>query len=243
MKSYNFSRGFGFLESPKLHAVYGRDVFMRSEQVEEVTLSRIASGTGPEAAKDRGEIFVSFVVEVNQAGNPEARKVLQVKDSEVPEEFKKELPEWKAQSSVQRSGYAEAKKESEAKDAKDTKKAKDSKDRKKGKAEGLRVGESRVHIGQDAEDNWNILSAAKGKHWFFHLTDYPSCYVILECNEPTASEKQECARLCRDHTKYKLSGQVKVDATQCNNVKFDRRRDVVGECDYKDESKVEVLTV
>ena len=105
------------------------------------------------------------------------------------------------------------------------------------------MGESRVRVGQDASDNWDILSLAKGKHWFFHLTDHPSCYVILECNEPTEEEKLECARICREHTKQKLSGEVKVDVTQCSNVKFDRRRDVVGECEYKNEAKVEILTV
>lgn len=67
--------------------------------------------------------------------------------------------------------------------------------------------------------------------------------MILECNDPTEDEKLECAKLCRDNTKHKLSGQVKVDVTQCSNVKFDRRRDVVGECEYKNESKVEILTV
>lgn len=246
VKSYNISRGFGFLECPDVHAQHGRDVFVRADAVEEVTLSKIASGSGPDAAVNRGEMFVRFTLEMNQAGNPEAHSVQQVKDSEVPEELRQQLPTpAKPVKVVKPEATAkELKASKESKEEKDAKEGKDKKSsKKKGKVEGLRVGDCRVHIGQDAEDNWNILSAAKGKYWFFHLTDFPSCYVILECNEPTHEEKLQCAQLCRDHTKHKLSGQVKVDATQCNNVKFDRKRDVVGECDYKDEGKVELLVV
>ena len=246
VKSYNISRGFGFLECPDVHAQHGRDVFMRADAVEEVTLSKIASGSGPDAAVNRGEMFVRFTLEMNQAGNPEAHRVQQVKDSEVPEELRQQLPTPAKPVKVVKPEAAakELKASKESKEEKDAKDGKDKKSsKKKGKVEGLRVGDCRVHIGQDAEDNWNILSAAKGKYWFFHLTDFPSCYVILECNEPTHEEKVQCAQLCRDHTKHKLSGQVKVDATQCNNVKFDRKRDVVGECDYKDEGNVELLVV
>lgn len=239
VKSYNLARGFGFLECPEVKAQHGRDVFMRADAVEDLTLSKIASASGPSAAVNRGEIFVSFTVEVNQAGNPEAQNVRQVKECQVPLELRQQLPE------VQAPKVAPSKEsKSQGKDGEDAKDKKTSKKKgKQGQLEGVRVGDCRVHIGQDAEDNWKILSAAKGRHWFFHLTDFPSCYVILECNEPTHEEKVQCAQLCRDHTKHKLSGQVKVDATQCNNVKFDRKRDVVGECDYKDEGKVEILVV
>ena len=257
VKSYNFSRGFGFLECPDVHAQHGKDVFMRADAVEDVTLSKIASSSGPDAVVSRGEIFVRFTLEVNKAGNPEAHNVQQIKEMDVPEDLRQqlELKPAKVKAEVTEVKDTKESKESkeskfskkELKDSKEVKEDKDGKDKKtskkKGKVDALRVGDCRVHIGQDAEDNWNILSAAKGKHWFFHLTDFPSCYVILECNEPTEDEKMQCAKLCRDHTKHKLSGQVKVDATQCSNVKFDRKRDVVGECDYKDEGKVEILVV
>eukprot|EP00438_Fugacium_kawagutii_P016824 Skav203783 [mRNA] locus=scaffold206:381912:382838:+ [translate_table: standard] len=245
VKSYNLARGFGFLECPEVKAQHGRDVFMRADAVEDLTLSKIASASGPSAAVNRGEIFVSFSLEVNQNGNPEAQNVRLV--NEVPLEFRQQLPEVQPAPKVAPAPVEAASKESKSKDAEGAKESKDKKNSKKkgkhGQLEGVRVGDCRVHIGQDAEDNWKILSAAKGRHWFFHLTDFPSCYVILECNEPTHEEKVQCAQICRDNTKHKLSGQVKVDATQCNNVKFDRKRDVVGECDYKDEGKVEILVV
>eukprot|EP00913_Durusdinium_trenchii_P011834 g11116.t1 len=208
--------------------VISRSSDWSAQAVEELTLSRIASGSGPEAVKQRGNIFVCFSLLVNEAGNPEAQNVVEVKLSEVPEELHQQFPEPEEKEPKEPKAKPKAKAgykgDAEVKE-KETKK---SKDKKKGKLEGLRVGESRVVIGQDAQDNWNILSAAKGKHWFFHLTDFPSCYVILECNDPTMEEKLECARLCRDNTKHKLSGAVKVDVTQCGNVKFDRKRDVVG---------------
>ena len=263
VKSYNYARGFGFLESPSVDAIYGRDVFMRKEACEELTLSRIASGSGPEAAVDRGDIFVRFVLKLNEAGKPEAEDVIEAKASDVPEDLL-QLPALPKLGGGKAAGYSKGPSESQGKslDAKDCRAAA-SKGSKKLQDKELRaqnvskemkgssrskvptmVGDYRVLVGQDAAENWNLLAAAKKKHWFFHLTDYSSCYVILECTgEPSEEEKQQCAQICREHSQHKLSGPTKVDATQCGNVKFDRKRDAVGECEYKDETKVEIFTV
>ena len=249
VKSYNFTRGFGFLEAPAVQALYGRDVFMRQQAVEELMLSRIASGSGPDAEKDRGEMFVSFLVKLNEAGKPEAEDVREARVEDLPQELL-QLPPL----SHRMSGYPESCREKECKEESKAK-AKASKDAlnkgKKSKGKGTSEGhleldaDCRIRVGRDAAENWDILEAAKRKHWFFHLTDFSSCYVILECSsEPSPEEKQQCAKICREHSqKSHRAGPMKVDATPCGNVKFDRRRDAVGECEYKDESKVEVLIV
>ena len=253
VKSYNYARGFGFLESPSVQALYGKDVFLRKEAVEEVTLSRIASGSGPDAVKDRGELFVSFRLKLNETGNgdlkPEAIEVREARADEVPEEVREQLPQPSQPSQRPQGGYSRSRSEPEPKASNPKETSKEIKEIKKGKrSKGKEghpsvVGDCRVLVGRDAADNWSILASAKKKHWFFHLTDSSSCYVILECtSEPSADEKQQCAQICREHSqKSHSTGPIKVDATPCGNVKFDRKHDAVGECEYRDESKVEVL--
>ena len=102
-----------------------------------------------------------------------------MQESDVPEELREQLPgaPAKEEKGEKKAEKAEKKAVPKAKAGQACQMPCGAKE-KKSKAEELRVGESRVRVGQDAEDNWNILSAAKGKHWFFHLTDHPSCCLV-----------------------------------------------------------------
>lgn len=108
----------------------------------------------------------------------------------------------------------------------------------------VQVGDFVCKVGESAQENWDLVGQAKKQHWFFHLTDFPSPYVVLECDkqEPNAHIKEHCAEICVEFSKQKNTKKVKVDATSCGNVRVDRR-DEVGECDYKNEGKVEVIIV
>ncbi|CAE8616598.1 unnamed protein product [Polarella glacialis] len=105
----------------------------------------------------------------------------------------------------------------------------------------LQIGDLTCKVGGSADENWQLLDRCKKKHWFFHLTDFPSCYVVLECEkEPSREDKYRCAEVCVENSKQKRSKQVKVDATLCANVV---KSDEVGECEYKNEKKVKVIVV
>mmetsp|Transcript_18550 Transcript_18550/g.50918 ORF Transcript_18550/g.50918 Transcript_18550/m.50918 type:complete len:396 (-) Transcript_18550:36-1223(-) len=108
----------------------------------------------------------------------------------------------------------------------------------------IQVGDYVCKVGESAQENWDLVDGAKKHHFFFHLTDFPSPYVVLECDkgEPNAHIQERCSEICVEHSKQRSAGKVKVDATPCGNVKVDRR-DVTGECDYKNEGKVEVIVV
>mmetsp|Transcript_135021 Transcript_135021/g.262934 ORF Transcript_135021/g.262934 Transcript_135021/m.262934 type:complete len:381 (-) Transcript_135021:99-1241(-) len=110
----------------------------------------------------------------------------------------------------------------------------------------LKIGDDLVcKLGESAKENWELVGDSKKHHWFFHLTDFPSPYVVLECargDDPNVHIRTRCAEICLEHSKQKHNKNVKVDATTIGNVKIDRR-DVVGECDYKNESKVEIIVV
>jgi len=85
-------------------------------------------------------------------------------------------------------------------------------------------------IGTSAKENWEILEKAKPCHFFFHLSSFPSCYVILECDEtPYMETIYECAKLCKSKTKYKKIPNLYVDYCTCSNL---RKGWVIGEVEF-----------
>merc|ERR1719321_2260235 len=59
IKSFNAQKGFGFIECPEAHAVYGRDVFLHKAQIADFNI-------GSE---------VNFSVEMNKTNMPQARDI------------------------------------------------------------------------------------------------------------------------------------------------------------------------
>ena len=100
-----------------------------------------------------------------------------------------------------------------------------------------------IKLGTSAKENWNILSESEPYNLFFHLSSFPSCYVILECNEDTIINNdilQECAKICKLNTKYKNMKNIKVDYTRCDNVMKAKN---VGEVFYKSNRKVKQIQI
>ena len=98
-------------------------------------------------------------------------------------------------------------------------------------------------IGSNAPENWKILDDAEHNNLFFHLTSFPSCFVILKTEDPNFSDIETirvCATECKNNTKHKHIPNIKVDYTPCNNVK---KGDVLGEIVYKSNRKVKQIKV
>lgn len=97
-------------------------------------------------------------------------------------------------------------------------------------------------VGANADENWKLLSASKPHHLFFHLSSFPSCYVILECNEsiPEVDIIKAVAEQCKKHTKYKNIPNIKVDYTLCENV---IKGDKIGQVYFKSNKKVKQVKI
>ena len=98
-------------------------------------------------------------------------------------------------------------------------------------------------IGGNAIENWELLEKAKENNLLFHLTSFPSCYVIYESvNEDDISLEiiRECAILCKNNTKYRNLKNIKVDYTTCSNV---IKGDKIGEIIYKKNKKVKKIII
>ena len=66
-----------------------------------------------------------------------------------------------------------------------------------------------VRIGQSAQKNWNLLDTYEPYYYFFHLSSFPSCFVILEYENKIIINNdliEQCSSLCKNNTKYKNHG-------------------------------------
>ena len=105
----------------------------------------------------------------------------------------------------------------------------------------LNINNIKCNIGTNARENWELLDAAEEHHLFFHLSKFPSCYVILENENNCEIESiKEAAKVCKANTKYRKLPYVKVDYTFCKNVV---KGENVGEIFYKSNKKVNNILV
>ena len=99
----------------------------------------------------------------------------------------------------------------------------------------------KIKVGSNAAENWKILDESTDNNIFLHLKSFPSCYVIIECEEyPSEETITEAAKICKNNTKYKNIKNVKVDYTICKNVV---KGGVVGEIFYKSNRKVDTVCI
>ena len=80
-------------------------------------------------------------------------------------------------------------------------------------------GDYTCQIGQTAKENWKLLDEANPNYYFFHLSSFPSCYVILQIEEDIdISVILWAAEICKMNTKYRNLNNIKVDYCRCDNV-------------------------
>jgi predicted ribosome quality control (RQC) complex YloA/Tae2 family protein len=81
-----------------------------------------------------------------------------------------------------------------------------------------------IKIGRSATENTELVKNANKSDIWFHLSDYPSCHVILECiinlNQVPRQVISRCAYLCKMHSK--TTHKIKVIYTQIENVQTTR---------------------
>jgi len=98
-----------------------------------------------------------------------------------------------------------------------------------------------VYVGQTKKENWELLDESNASDIFFHLRSFPSGYVIMKSKEgdvPSQKVLNQCAQLCKQHTKYKRMSSLYVDYTPCDNL---IKGNNVGEVIYKSNRKVNKL--
>ena len=97
-------------------------------------------------------------------------------------------------------------------------------------AEGVRY-----LVGQNANENWKLVSEAPKEYGWVHLASFPSGHVIVEKEAPTEEELMVAAKLCLAHSKYKNLRNVKACTTTVGNLVMG---DAVGEVEFKSNRRV-----
>lgn len=80
---------------------------------------------------------------------------------------------------------------------------------------------NRILVGQNRNENDQLVAQSQQTDLWFHLKDLPSCHVILECdkdNEATKEMINYAAQLVKENTKYKNYKKITVEYTEIKNV-------------------------
>ncbi len=79
-----------------------------------------------------------------------------------------------------------------------------------------------VLIGENAQDNWDVIDKADQFDIWFHIKDQPSSHVLLKL--PSSKTKCssrllfQCAQLCKNNSKCKNISSVTVIYTERKNI-------------------------
>ena len=76
-----------------------------------------------------------------------------------------------------------------------------------------------IIIGQNAQENWDIIDNADQSEIWFHLDSFPSPHVIIKHTNPPKNIIYQAAFLCKDYSKYKNYKNLKIIYTTCKNIK------------------------
>lgn len=81
--------------------------------------------------------------------------------------------------------------------------------------------ELEVYLGQNDQDNWNIIKKASQNDIWFHLENLQSPHVVLVTNgyrKIHNNTLKYCARLCKEHSKFKYHNKLNIIYTEIKNI-------------------------
>lgn len=81
-------------------------------------------------------------------------------------------------------------------------------------------------IGENAQDNWDIIDKANPKDIWFHLANEPSAHIILRLPEDIKNIRKQlskqtllhCGMVCKQHSKFATAPKKKVVYTEILNI-------------------------
>lgn len=91
-----------------------------------------------------------------------------------------------------------------------------------------------IEIGQNKQDNFDIIDLANPTDIWFHVDGMPSCHVILKTEEKIRNIPNQvlkrCAYLCKINSKAKTLSKCEISYTTINNV---IKTDIIGQVHIK----------
>ncbi len=81
----------------------------------------------------------------------------------------------------------------------------------------------KIFIGQNAQDNWDLIDKSEPNDIWFHTSDYPSAHIVLS-NVNISIKKvpkqviNRCGLICKAHSKGKSKEKVEIIYTNISNI-------------------------
>ncbi len=98
-----------------------------------------------------------------------------------------------------------------------------------------------IIIGKNKNENWSIIDDASGSDLWFHISEMPSCHVILKNDEKINSVPRQvikrCASLCKINSSSKTLSKCDVIYASISNVK---KTSIVGQVTVTQSKTVSV---
>ena len=81
----------------------------------------------------------------------------------------------------------------------------------------------KVTIGNNAAENWEIISISNRNALWFHINKKPSCHVVFEPSIKKINKKhiKDISLLCKQYSKFKNFRRIGVCYTELSNIKKD----------------------
>jgi predicted ribosome quality control (RQC) complex YloA/Tae2 family protein len=79
-----------------------------------------------------------------------------------------------------------------------------------------------IHIGKNAQENWDLIDASAITDIWFHVQDAPSCHVFLRIDTKLKYIPRavlvRCSVLCKQNSKSKSVKKCKIMYTEMGNI-------------------------
>lgn len=98
--------------------------------------------------------------------------------------------------------------------------------------------ETIIKIGENAQENWDLIDNSNENYTWMHLNSFPSCHIVIENENPSNELLLEGARLCKDNTKYRNLKNLKICYTLISNLIKGKE---IGSVSYKSNRKVKFV--
>jgi len=95
-----------------------------------------------------------------------------------------------------------------------------------------------LKLGENAQENWDLISKAKQEYYWVHLQSFPSGHIIVESMEPSEQILQEAGLFCLKHTKFKNLKNIFIIYTKVSNLVLTHN---IGEVEFKSNRKTQKL--
>jgi predicted ribosome quality control (RQC) complex YloA/Tae2 family protein len=78
-----------------------------------------------------------------------------------------------------------------------------------------------IKIGQNSQENDDLVKESKDTDIWSHLAIFPSCHVVIECSEEFPLDNimiHYCSQIVKQNTKYRNVPKLKVNYTKIKNI-------------------------